>query len=145
MMLRSQINSSRCQQHIRWLEALSLTIVPAAESVRDHFHSVVVQINNQLESAHRDNTVLSEDAQLPVLQAAVRRLQDKCVALWQTAFPQQLCSSGSPFGSSQQQPQQQRPMRRIRKLASQTLTNFSLRLPTTSASASLCTHCHPQH
>jgi cold shock CspA family protein len=80
-MLRSQTHPSRCQQHIRWFEALALTIEPAAESVREHFHSVVEQINNQLQSAHRENTVLSEDAQLPVLQAVFRKLQDKCVAV----------------------------------------------------------------
>merc|ERR1712008_457516 len=69
-MLRSQIHPSRCQQHIRWFEALALTIEPAAESVREHFQSAV-----------RENRVLSEDAQLPILQAAFRKLQDKCVAV----------------------------------------------------------------
>merc|ERR1712241_823476 len=68
-MLRSQTHPSRCQQHIRWFEALSVTIEPAAESVREHFQSVVEQINNQLQSAHRENQMLREDTQLPLLQA----------------------------------------------------------------------------
>jgi len=80
-MLRSQIHPTRCQQNIRWIEALSQTIEPAAESVREHFQSVVEQINNQLQSAHRENQMLREDTQLPVLQAAFRQLQSKSTGL----------------------------------------------------------------
>jgi len=80
-MLRSQIHPTRCQQNIRWFEALSQTIEPAAESVREHFQSVVEQINNQLQSAHRENQMLREDTQLPVLQAAFRQLQSKSTGL----------------------------------------------------------------
>mmetsp|Transcript_81237 Transcript_81237/g.161147 ORF Transcript_81237/g.161147 Transcript_81237/m.161147 type:complete len:551 (-) Transcript_81237:117-1769(-) len=80
-MLRSQMHPGRCQQNIRWFEALSQTIEPAAESVREHFQSVVEQINNQLQSAHRENQMLREDTQLPVLQAAFRQLQSKSTGL----------------------------------------------------------------
>jgi len=80
-MLRSQIHPTRCQQNIRWFDALSQTIEPAAESVREHFQSVVEQINNQLQSAHRENQTLREDKQLPVLQAAFRQLQSKSMGL----------------------------------------------------------------
>lgn len=84
-MLRSQIHPTRCQQNIRWFEALSQTIEPAAESVREHFQSVVEQINNQLQNAHRENQMLREETQLPVLQAAFRQLQSKSTGLQQPA------------------------------------------------------------
>ena len=80
-MLRSQMHSGRCQHNNRWFEALAQTIEPAAESVREHFQSVVEQINNQLQSAHRENQMLREDTQLPVLQAAFRQLQSKSTGL----------------------------------------------------------------
>jgi len=80
-MLRRQNRPSRCQQNIRWFEALSQTIEPAVESVREHFQSVVEQINNQLQNAHKENQMLRDDAQLPVLQAAFKRLQAKSIGL----------------------------------------------------------------
>jgi len=76
-MLRSQTLPRRCQETIRWFEALSQTIEPAVESVRDHFQSVVEQINKQLQTAHAENQMLRDDAQLPVLQAAFKHLQAK--------------------------------------------------------------------
>jgi len=80
-MLRNQTDTNRCQQVIRWFEALSQTIEPAAESVREHLQSVVEQINNQLQSAHRENKMLRDDPQLPVLQAAFRHLQSESSAV----------------------------------------------------------------
>jgi len=80
-MLRSQIHPIRRQQNIRWFGALSQTIEPAAESVREHFQSVVEQMNNQLQNAHRENQMLREDPQLPVLQQAFRQLQSKSTGL----------------------------------------------------------------
>jgi len=80
-MLRVQTRPTRCQQNIRWFEALSQTIEPAVDSVREHFQSVVEQINNQLQSAHKENQLLRDDSQQPMLQAAFRSLQAKSTGL----------------------------------------------------------------
>lgn len=80
-MLRIQSRQTRCDQILRWFEAISTSISVKHESVKAHFQDVVDQINTNLQNAIRDNKWLQEQALQARLQAAFMKLQEKASQL----------------------------------------------------------------
>jgi len=85
-MLRTKLSTDRCDQLVRWFEALSSTIKAQGDGVQDHFKGVVDQIAQHLSLASRENDVVKVEAVALRLAAAQRELQAK-VASMRTPAP----------------------------------------------------------
>eukprot|EP00429_Kryptoperidinium_foliaceum_P064354 CAMPEP_0176064774 /NCGR_PEP_ID=MMETSP0120_2-20121206/32311_1 /TAXON_ID=160619 /ORGANISM="Kryptoperidinium foliaceum, Strain CCMP 1326" /LENGTH=558 /DNA_ID=CAMNT_0017398355 /DNA_START=34 /DNA_END=1710 /DNA_ORIENTATION=+ len=75
--LRTKLSRERCEQLVRWFEALSSTIEPSSEGVPEHFKGVVDQIASHLLNAPKDNDMIKVESIALRLKACLQELQAK--------------------------------------------------------------------